>query len=169
MNNNSIKPLPPTQTPSSPNALSVLHGKLEMQNITIENKKCLVGTLIEFFLNDPINEDKWDYMDEGIKLFLSNNTTIEGLRVLISTPDGTVAYDSSKTTTNTFNNYKSSIIGENHNTRPEMLVALLGTSGVGNSQRLSRTTSEKTLYHAERIGTSTSNPVGFSRVSIKLI
>lgn len=160
-----------TQPASTQSTLAKLHATLEATQVIIKRRYHLLGNVISFFLNNPTVEINWHHMDVGIKSFLAKNNTenepINGLRVLISTPDGTVAYDSSKNgTSNTFSNYQTASIGENHGARPEMLLALLSTSAIGNSQRISRTTSDLTTYHAERVGLSTSNPIGISRVSM---
>jgi hypothetical protein len=167
--NSNVETVPSTKA-ITPTVLAKIYDTLESTDITINDTDTTVGSLISHFLNDPKNEFRWNCMDIGIKKFLENNqkekNPINGLRTLVCTPDGTVAYDSSRDEmTNTFSNYKTSDIGENHLTRAEMLIALLGRDGHGVSERLSKTTSEQTLYYAERLGVSTSTPLGFTRVS----
>jgi hypothetical protein len=90
------------------------------------------------------------------------------LRFLISSDDGTVVADSSRSTTdNTFAKFNAKAVNtDNHHTRPEMLVALLSNSGVGYSERYSSTVSANLVYLASRIGTSTSVNDGTIRLSI---
>jgi hypothetical protein len=88
------------------------------------------------------------------------------LRILLSIDDGTVAYDSSRTT-NTYSNFVSNTINSaNHNTRPEILSALLGQSGVALSERFSRSVSTFQKYHALRYGATTESNLGTFRVSM---
>jgi len=91
--------------------------------------------------------------------------TSHKLRFLVTSDDGTVVADSSKSN-NTFANYNSKSINENHHSRPEMLVALLSNSGVGYSERYSSSVSANLVYLASRIGTSTSVNDGTIRLSI---
>jgi len=89
------------------------------------------------------------------------------LRILLAVDDGTVAYDSSKGVSNTYANYTAGTINENHNTRPEIMVAILGNSGVGISNRYSRTSAAFLKYQATRLGSSTQTNLGTFRVSLK--
>jgi hypothetical protein len=91
-------------------------------------------------------------------------------RVLLAIDDGSVAYDSSKGAANTFANFTDASgnkINENHNTRPEIMVAILGNSGVGLSNRYSRTSVAFLKYQASRLGASTQSNLGTFRVSLK--
>lgn len=90
----------------------------------------------------------------------------DSLRLLLAISDGTVAYDSSKSN-NTFANYETnSINSSNHNTRPEIMVAILGNTGVGVSNRYSKSVSAFLKYNALRFGDSTQNNAGSFRVSL---
>jgi hypothetical protein len=89
------------------------------------------------------------------------------LRILLAIDDGTVAYDSSKGANNTFANFSAKTINENHNTRPEILVAILGNSGVGLSNRYSSSVSSFLKYQATRLGASTQTNGGTFRLSLK--
>ena len=94
-------------------------------------------------------------------------------RLIIAANDGTVVYDSSKTTNSAVNvGVVSTLtgkyqIGENHLTRPELLLACLNQPGVGTSSRLSLTTKKMSHYVAYRVGSSSNNPVGFIRGSVE--
>jgi len=88
------------------------------------------------------------------------------LRLLISIDDGTVAYDSSKTNNDFVSFDKNLINTSNHNTRPEILSAILGTDGVGLSERFSKSAGTFQKYRAARLGSSTQANLGTFRVSM---
>ena len=58
------------------------------------------------------------------------------------------------------------INSSNHNTRPEIMVAILGNSGVGISERYSKSVSTFQKYQANRLGNSTQSNLGTFRVSM---
>ena len=86
------------------------------------------------------------------------------LRILLTTSDGTVAYDSSRT--NTWANFLTRGINENHQGRPEILLAVLTSSGVGLTQRYSNSLRKTQKYQANRLGDSTNDNVGTFRISL---
>ena len=89
------------------------------------------------------------------------------LRILLAIDDGTVAYDSATSTANTYTNYANNAINSsNHNTRPEIMVAILGNSGVGLSNRYSRSVQKFLKYQATRLGGATQSNLGTFRVSL---
>lgn len=88
-------------------------------------------------------------------------------RVLLCIDDGTVAYDSSKGANNTLEKFLAKTINENHNTRPEIMVAVLGNSGVGISDRFSSSILKFLKYQATRLGASTQTNLGTYRVSLR--
>jgi hypothetical protein len=57
-------------------------------------------------------------------------------------------------------------VNENHNTRPEILVACLSSGGIGFATRFSSSISAYLLYLALRVGISSENPLGFIRLSV---
>lgn len=96
-------------------------------------------------------------------------------RALLTLADGTVAYDSGKAEfdkcgfitgpgKNTWENEQSKSINENHNTRPEILLALL--NGSGESERLSTTIGADEHYEAKRLGNSVNHALGVLRANI---
>jgi hypothetical protein len=91
------------------------------------------------------------------------------LRVLISRSDGTVIYETGKTNDWDDNTNKPVFINENHNTRPEIMVATLNTSGSAQSKRFSISTSTNLLYNALRLGSSVNENIGTFRVSINSV
>jgi len=125
--------------------------------------------LIQSFLNDLTTTT---YTPMSSALTDASNNLATGanstLRILLATDDGTVAYDSSKgAATNSFANYTANTINSsNHNTRPEILVAILGNTGVGISNRYSRTVGTTQKYQANRLGSSTQSNLGTFRISM---
>jgi hypothetical protein len=115
----------------------------------------------------------WTIMDSSIKAWISNNISGKnlnavGLRVLIALADGTVCYDSDSKT-NTYSNFLSKTINENHNSRIAILQAILSNNGVGFETKLSTTTNTVTTYLAQRIWPSNGLAMGTIRVSINAI
>ena len=134
-------------------------------NALMSSLQASAGTSIYNFLLTEV-ETTWNTMDAQIKAWISANAANNsGLRALISLPDGTVAYDSAKAN-NSFANFKSKTIDENHNSRLAILTAMLGKAGVGYETKYSTTTDKRTSYVAQRIGKSTEDSVGCCRVSI---
>jgi hypothetical protein len=60
-------------------------------------------------------------------------------------------------------------IAENHNSRPEMLLALLSSTGTGFAQRYSTTSQDVLLYYAVRLGTTSEVADGTVRISAPII
>jgi hypothetical protein len=73
-------------------------------------------------------------------------------RIVVTLADGTVAVDTSKGATNTFDNFKAKAINENHNTRISILDAQLYDCGVGVETKTSTTDGTKENYLAKRLG-----------------
>ena len=108
----------------------------------------------------------WTLMDEAIRAWLTSNSPYApGLRVLITLSDGTVCYDS-KSSTNTYADFETKTINENHNSRVAILQALLGNSGIGLEAKLSTSTRQSSNYLAQRIYFSPEYSLGVIRVSI---
>lgn len=128
-----------------------------------------VQNRIESFLNDltaaTYNPMAAAMIDAASNLAIGANAS---LRFLLAIDDGTVAFDSSKSAaTNTFANFDANTINpSNHNTRPEVLVAILGNSGVGIANRFSKSVGKYQKYQATRLGNSTQSNLGTFRVSI---
>jgi len=130
----------------------------------------LLGSVITQFLKE-INEKNWKRMHNAIQHFLVHGegglvVGIPGLRVLVSLPDGHVAYDSHKT--NSWANFSNnSINSENHNSRISIMSALLGNAGSAYELKHSTSDSYKEAYNATRIGSSPQESLGCVRVSVK--
>ena len=128
-----------------------------------------VENLIQTFL---VTETPVTYNAMAAALIDASNNFADGtnstLRILLSISDGTVAFDSSKGfANNTWAGYTGNTINSsNHNTRPEILVAVLGNTGVGLSERYSRSVQTFQKYQATRFGSSTQSNAGTFRVSM---
>ena len=121
---------------------------------------------IFIFTNTPTSES-WTTMHGLIAPWISTNTfNANGLRVLVALADGTVCYDSARGDSNTFNNFQSKSINENHNSRVAILQALLSNNGVGFETKLSTSTNSVTNYLAQRIWVTNGRPMGTIRVSV---
>ena len=60
-------------------------------------------------------------------------------------------------------------INENHNTRPEILLALLSSGGVGFANRYSTSTSSINQYYAVRFGTVSEYNIGTIRINVPVV
>jgi hypothetical protein len=146
--------------------LTELQGILLSTRVTISGVLRATNTLVTQFLQTPNSETAWNNMNTAIQSFLTTySPLLAGLRVLVTLSDGHVAYDSFKGVNNTFANFQTNTIDENHNTRVAIMVALLGTNGFGTEIKNSTTTGTKQAYAASRMGLSTSEPLGCVRVS----
>jgi len=106
-----------------------------------------------------------------------------GFKFLLTLDDGTVIVDTSKTgnvtTTkavgavangtsvaiNSAASYGCKLVNENHNSRPEVLNAVLSASGVGSARRYSSSSGSAFVYYAVRLGTSPQSNIGTLRVA----
>merc|ERR1711998_68377 len=91
----------------------------------------------------------------------------DGFRLLVTQPDGSVTYDSSKGDNNTYANAKDKTINENHNTRPAIMSAQLTCDGRGNEIKLSTSTGQVEAYQAQTIKDSYGANKGTARLSKK--
>jgi len=129
----------------------------------------IVENLIQTFL---VTETQLTYEPMAAALIDASNNFAVGtdstLRILLSISDGTVAFDSSKgAAANTWAGYTANTVNSsNHNTRPEIMVAILGNTGVGLSERYSRSVQRFQKYQANRFGSSTQSNAGTFRVSM---
>jgi len=126
-----------------------------------------------FFLTNP-TEDSYQNM-----LYAFAGAVVPtGFRLLIAESDGTVVYDSSrsavanqfaninKIAVNSVTNTAGYVINENHNSRPEIMQAILSESGNATSLRYSKSVSNELQYYALRLGNSPSVNVGTIRASL---
>lgn len=90
-------------------------------------------------------------------------------RILATIPDGTVWFDSSKGAKNTWDNYQSKTINENHNTRACFMDVLI--NGIRDSFELKYSTTTKTDEYRVtfRLGDNRYYPLGVLAYSISNI
>ena len=87
------------------------------------------------------------------------------IRILCTMPDGQVWCDTSKGTKNTYENFKSKTINENHNTRIAIFEALQNSTG--KEIKFSTSTGFKEEYYASSIVDSPFIPLGILRLSVR--
>ena len=141
-------------SPSVPNLNSMINSYNDVAS----------SSVYDFIQNDT--ESNWNSMNVLSQSWLTSNPfSVNGPRVLITMGDGTVCYDSASPT-NTYNNYKSKSINENHNTRIAILTAMLSNAGIGYENRISSSTGKFTNYVAQRTSvTPFTSSAGCVRVS----
>jgi hypothetical protein len=113
------------------------------------------------FLLNPNNDN---YVDMCNSLVASRNgfsaAGVSGARILVSLPDGTTVFDSSRIGSsdvakqNTLENANAKSINENHNSRLAIIAAMLNQSGVGTEKKYSTSTQGFEQALAHRIGKS---------------
>lgn len=81
-------------------------------------------------------------------------------RVMVVMADGNVFYDSSKDDMNTYNNFITSNLGQNHGTRGYIQRAFLSRDGTGTETKWSFTTQGLESYYAVRFGRSDTGVIG---------
>ena len=143
-------------------------SNLTVQILAFTNSGSTVQNLAQTFLIS-YTESSYNAMVTAFNAALSTFRTgsNSSLRILLAIDDGTVAYDSSRGSANTFANFNSNTVNSsNHNTRPEILVAILGNSGLGISERFSRSVSAFQKYQATRLGVATQSNLGTFRISL---
>ena len=74
-----------------------------------------------------------------LTIFKLNPLPSDGLRLVVTEPDGTVVVDTAMTTLNTFANWKTKSINENHNSRIAIIDAQTLEGGVGYETKHSST------------------------------
>ena len=105
-------------------------------------------------------------------LNLANSTAnmISAGRLLIALPDGTVVIDTAKDDggapgQNSFANFQSKSINENHNTRNAIMSAQQYPCGIGAETKVSTSTGQHEIYAAIRLGSHLSSS-GTARLSV---
>ena len=155
---------------SNPSDLAIVQGLLHAHQYNDNGTTRLVGTIITQFLTNPSLQENWNRMHLAIQHFMNTNTVRNshvGLRVMVTTADGHVAYDTSKT--NTFASFQAKSINENHNSRLAIMSALLANLGMGYEVKYSATDGYNEAYHAQRMGPSSHNALGCIRVSLRSV
>jgi len=147
---------------------------------------------VNAFLNypDPANNplgysNAYNLLNAYTSKLASNGVSYanNGFKFLLALDDGTVIVDTSKSdnvTTNktvgsvasgtsvapnTAASYGCKLVNENHNSRPEVLNAVLSASGVGSARRYSSSSGSAFVYYAVRLGTSPQANLGTLRIA----
>ena len=128
------------------------------------------------FYNE-VSETRYNELRRGVKKAMEKLATGDNrsFRILMTVPDGTVAIDTAKGSfngkvyelgENTWANFKAKIINENHHTRCEFLISMLGDPGIGRAERYSTSISTYEHLLVTRLGPSPQRPYGFVRVGL---
>ena len=119
-------------------------------------------------VTDLFLEDTYPFVAELLLLLpYIGAAGLDTFRLMVTLPDGTVAFDSGKGDKNTWANFKDKAINENHNSRAAIMTALLSTDGNGIEKKLSTSSGTNEIYHAFRMGLSSTEAVGVMRLSLK--
>jgi hypothetical protein len=147
-----------------------------------------INNLVQKFLL-TVSQANYDPLVAAIFAVLASYSTTSKPRVLITVDDGSVVMDTSKsqsvhTWVNFVNKIKigstgsaggiavtagtagGNLINENHQSRPEVLLALLSANGTGFAKRYSSSLSANLLYYSTRIGLNSEQAEGIFRLSI---
>jgi len=148
-----------------PNLANLSSSIMSYRNSTGDRVQNKMQKFLESFTENAYDELK-DILGEAVNNFKNGDNN--SLRILLAIDDGTVAFDTSREREkNTFSNFNNNLVNSsNHNTRPEVLVATLGNSGVGVSERYSKSLGTFQKYQANRIGGYAQSNLGTFRVSL---
>jgi len=84
---------------------------------------------------------------------------VPNMRIIVAMAGGTVAIDTSKGSQNTYANFETQSISDNHNTRGYAMTAILSNSGVG--YEVSYSTTSYQSCKCVRTGFSSTLPLGW--------
>lgn len=149
-------------------AVSMAQLESKLLSYVPANSSSPLSDTIGLFL-DTVNELKWNDMYAAVKAFIAaqSSSLYPGLRVVVTLSDGQVALDTSKGDAgNTFAKFQGKTINENHNSRLSILTALLSNAGTGYEHKWSSSEQKFEIYHAQRMGSTPSHPLGVVRVSV---
>ena len=114
------------------------------------------------FLIEPF-ETEYDYIINIFNELVIESDKInkkESYRVVCTIPDGTVYYDSAKGSKNTWANFQSKSINENHNTRAPFMDVLLNNDRTSFETKYSSSTKVNEYRLTYRFGINKSYPLG---------
>jgi Flp pilus assembly protein TadG len=120
--------------------------------------------------NDPdVNGTNYNNLKNYLIEIASANTSGgKTCKILLALDDGTVIIDTSKPANNTIEKYADKQVNsDNHNTRPEIMNAVLNSSGVASALRFSSSSSSAFQYYAVRLGNSTQSNLGTIRIAFQ--
>ena len=152
-----------------PGLKNTLQTKLEKN---LFNKAQHVKALLDF-LNNTKDEKAYNAMRKAMDIVVKNTQpaaiSVGGskARLLCTLADGTVFYDSGSKVKNSFSNYKSKSINENHQSRSAIQKAILSDEGLGWEAKFSTSTNSYEQYVAMRVGMSQHDAMGVVRLSFK--
>ena len=136
------------------------------------NRAQHVKALLDF-LNNTKDEKAYNAMSKAMDIVVKDtkqaaiNLGGSKSRLLCTLADGTVFYDSGSKVKNSFSNYKSKSINENHQSRSAIQKAILSDEGLGWEAKFSTSTNSYEQYIAMRVGMSQTNAMGVVRLSFK--
>jgi len=131
-------------------------------SVVLDTSKCDISSNVIYSLGSN------SYQNYNNKIKITTNAS--GLQSLTSSNAFDVSFNSvAKAATLTVGTAGGNFINENHNTRPEMLLALLSTSGQGFANRYSSSVSSVQQYFANRLGNTTEQNIGTLRLSAQQI
>ena len=139
---------------------------------TLFNRPQLVKPLLAF-LNNTKDENAYNNMKASMDSVVERtqiaavNAGGSKSRILCTLADGTVFYDSGSKVQNSYANFSSKTINENHQSRSAILKAVLSEDGVGWEAKFSTSTNSYEEYVAMRIGMSQTDAMGVVRLSFK--
>jgi hypothetical protein len=158
-----------------------------MSTVDASTGQTVSNLLQKFLLN--VNQANYDPLVSAVFAAVNTYSSTSKPRALLTIDDGSVVLDTSKPiATNTWSNFINKIkigatgvagsiavtagsaggnaINENHQGRPEILLALLSNNGTAFSKRFSSSISANLLYYAVRMGLTTEESEGIFRISI---
>ena len=136
------------------------------------NKPGLVRPLLAFLTNTK-SEDLYKQMKNAMDRVVADTTQAavnsggSKSRLLCTLADGTVFYDSGSKVENSYANFRSKSINENHQSRAAIQKAILSEDGLGWEAKFSTSTNSYEQYVAMRIGMSQQDAMGVTRLSFK--
>jgi len=156
-------------TPSNDNDIITLNIKNAGANADTQSNWDIMAALFKTdklvykfdeLVNDIVNRNMYvscknrlDTAVLGLTSALGGPASGKSGRILVTLPDGTVVYDSSTKTANTFDNYYvTKTINENHNTRPAIMATQLFGYDVAYETKYSTTDKKQEDYVANRLG-----------------
>lgn len=127
------------------------------------------NAILATFLNGP-SEALYPTVANILQAFVNKCQTIaypstNTYRVVATISDGTVYFDSSKGSANTWANYKAKSINENHNSRPPFMKVLLNDDQYAFEEKFSSSTGVSENRVAFRFGSSKDQPLGVIALS----
>jgi len=135
-------------------------------SLSSETKTIPIGNILTLMASEP-SEINWNRLHYAVQNFFVTGgedapvSRLPGLRVILTSPDGRVVYDSSKDN-NSWLSFITDTINENQNTRSAFLQAVLGNSGYGYEVRytIENNSLLKKAFFVNRIGSSSSDVLG---------